>query len=449
MAMDPDAGFERLSLSGDLSDVDIDFAEPTPESGSASTPATPATSTGGPYCREKRLRCTYEGCGKAFNRPVRLEEHMRTHTNERSLTCQYPGCDKSYFKQSHLNAHVKSAHTKIRNFKCTREGCGKAFTTGQRLRLHQGTHDGSNKYKCTGYPPCDQVFRKRETLQRHVKSTHEHIGPFACQRQDATTGEQCNRSFDTAAKRAQHERTAHAVNQFSCDICVDQDKQAALFATYGELQSHMRSEHPPTCPHCSEPFDTTNELAVHIDLFHSDSQDGQPPAKKARKDRGTRRAPAIFKPAPKVNPHPFGLGDSSAATTAASSAAASPPANGYQDQDFVLDGSMTMYGDSFWGADGHELSFNPYQGYLPAAPPATREQSSFALASSPDVALPQMRSNSDQFVAETPAAPTGPVPTRAEHPVASLDDFIDPRLFTVEAEREIRKKGMRSIVRDS
>ena len=32
--------------------------------------------------RVKKFVCTVEGCGKAYTRPVRLEEHVRTHTGE-------------------------------------------------------------------------------------------------------------------------------------------------------------------------------------------------------------------------------------------------------------------------------------------------------------------------------------------------------------------------------
>jgi hypothetical protein len=262
---------------------------------------------------------------------------------------------------------------------------------------------------------------------------------------------------------AHHERTVHSPAQFSCDICVERNDQAAtntilsgstfivaVFTTYGELQAHIRSEHPPTCPYCSEPFDTTNELTVHIDLFHnagssrhhdSEVQDGERPAKKARKDRGMRRAPAITKnTAPKVNPLPFGLGDSSAANSAVSSAAHSPQPNSVGSQDFrFLDSSMTMFGDSFWGASGNELSFDADQGYVPAAPLATRRQTPFALPGNPEVALPQMRFNSDNYIPETSA--NSAAPARVQQPMAPLETFIDPLLFTAEAERETSQIG--------
>lgn len=41
--------------------------------------------------RVKKFRCVVEGCGKAYTRPVRLEEHVRTHTGEVSRAAVMAG----------------------------------------------------------------------------------------------------------------------------------------------------------------------------------------------------------------------------------------------------------------------------------------------------------------------------------------------------------------------
>jgi hypothetical protein len=38
-----------------------------------------------PIKPERPYRCTFEGCDKAYKKPCRLEEHLRSHTNEVSL----------------------------------------------------------------------------------------------------------------------------------------------------------------------------------------------------------------------------------------------------------------------------------------------------------------------------------------------------------------------------
>lgn len=44
--------------------------------------ATKVKLTGG---RAKKYGCTFEGCNKSYSRPVRLEEHLRSHTGEVSI----------------------------------------------------------------------------------------------------------------------------------------------------------------------------------------------------------------------------------------------------------------------------------------------------------------------------------------------------------------------------
>lgn len=293
MEVDSDEDFEKVSVTGDFSDAESEYLVPATND---PLPATPATTQGTPFCREKRLRCPYEGCDKAFNRPTRLQEHIRSHTNERPFKCPHTPCDKDYLRESHLKHHIKSAHSDVRNYKCTYEGCDKAFATGQRLRVHEATHEGPNKYRCQGYPPCNQVFRKKETLQRHILSAHEGTQPFPCTKTDSRTGQPCTKAYDTAAKLAAHDRSNHDPNRFSCDECVTYNQELAAngflgnevepretkqayFATYAELQAHNASEHPPTCPHCSLPFITAKELTRHNELIHDIPDPNAKPSK--------------------------------------------------------------------------------------------------------------------------------------------------------------------------
>lgn len=285
MDLDSDDDFEKVDIPSDMSDSESEPSFSSRRKTSTPTASTPATTASTPFCREKRLLCPYEGCDKAFNRPVRLEEHIRSHTNERPFKCHYPFCDKDYLRESHLKHHIKSAHTDIRDYTCTFPGCGKSFATGQRLKVHQATHDGPNKYICREYPPCNQVFRKKETLQRHIQTVHENQEAFQCSEIDSRTGKPCNKSFANASKLAAHERQAHDPSRFSCSECIafnarlannsglnvrerfEYAKQA-YFSSFTELQTHNAEEHPPTCNVCSLPFTTQRELTRHNELIH-------------------------------------------------------------------------------------------------------------------------------------------------------------------------------------
>lgn len=241
------------------------------------TPFSPASSK---YPSDlKTYSCSYEGCSKAFNRPARLAEHVRSHKNERIFNCTYDDCDKTFLRASHLNHHVKSAHTLIRDYVCEREGCGKTFVTGSRLRRHLAAHEGRDKYRCTSYQPCNETFRKHSTLQKHIMMVHLHQKPFPCPNLDPATEQPCTQAFDTAGHLRAHERRMHGGSRFTCTECAaknqggdgtDSGNATVSFLTYTLLQNHMRSAHPPTCPNCSTTCSSARELRRHLEIAHGD-----------------------------------------------------------------------------------------------------------------------------------------------------------------------------------
>ncbi|PWY82820.1 hypothetical protein BO70DRAFT_314097 [Aspergillus heteromorphus CBS 117.55] len=244
------------------------------------TPATPMSTISARYPSElKTHRCPFDGCTKAFNRPARLQEHLRSHNNERLFQCPQEDCDKTFLRASHLNHHIKSAHTGVRDYVCDRPGCGKSFVTGSRLRRHLAAHDGRDKYRCTEYPPCDETFRKHSTLQKHIMSAHLNQKPFACPHVDPTTGQKCPMAFDSAGHLRAHESRVHAEKRFTCTECIQTNHPdanpsfgppptATTFPTYALLQAHIRSVHPPQCPNCAMTCSTARELRRHLEVAH-------------------------------------------------------------------------------------------------------------------------------------------------------------------------------------
>lgn len=244
------------------------------------TPLTPFSPASSKYPSELKTHlCPYTGCNKAFNRPARLTEHIRSHTNDRIFACTYEGCEKNFLRASHLNHHIKSAHTLIRDYVCEREGCGKAFATGSRLRRHLAAHEGRDKYTCTEMAEgegkqCGESFRKHSTLLKHVMTVHFKKRPFPCQA-TLDSGEACTAAFDTAGHLKAHERRVHGEARFMCIECTGSleleglgDGKPYSFATYALLQSHMRSVHPPTCPSCAHTCSSARDLRRHMEISH-------------------------------------------------------------------------------------------------------------------------------------------------------------------------------------
>jgi general transcription factor IIIA len=295
---DSDDDFERLSdisLADAASLVDSLYSQDEldsldlPDDSPVTTPASDSYHDQSTSDKGKKFKCTYEGCSKAFNRPIRLEDHLRSHINDRAYRCPHEGCSNTYLRLTHLNQHIKSAHTQIRDYKCTWKGCDKAFTTGTKLRKHLAVHEGHEKYRCRGFEGCDQTFRKKETLQRHIVAVHLGAKPFPC------PAESCNKAFDTGEHLRQHQRVNHNPFRYSCNLCLEtinaDDKlsdvgkqelrKLAYFSNWSDFQVHNRDVHPPTCSTCNKQFPTNRALTAH----HASRHEGMPAGETREKRR--------------------------------------------------------------------------------------------------------------------------------------------------------------------
>ena len=129
----PPAG-DCYSDDGEISATD--FSEEQDEAGSApgTTPTTPLTAPlqRHPSDANKNHQCPYQDCSKSFNRPAKLAQHVRSHTNERPFVCPHAPCTKNFLRQWHLTHHIKSAHKAERNHVCDRENCAKSFLKATR-----------------------------------------------------------------------------------------------------------------------------------------------------------------------------------------------------------------------------------------------------------------------------------------------------------------------------
>ena len=245
---------------------------------SGSAPLTPFSSVSSPRYPSnlKNISCTFPECGKLFNRPAKLTQHLRSHTNTRPYICPDSSCAKDFLRDSHLKHHIKSQHSNVRDYVCSWEGCEKSFITGTRLRRHYAVHKGENKFRCV-IIGCGQIFRKHGTLQKHIKVVHEGKSPFVCTL-PGEEGEVCGAGFDAASKLKSHEGRMHGGKRFWCTLCpsstqekgmcANKDTLGMKFSTYTELQEHLSREHPPTCTDCGIRCKSQRELKVHVDILH-------------------------------------------------------------------------------------------------------------------------------------------------------------------------------------
>ncbi|KJX96833.1 hypothetical protein TI39_contig598g00018 [Zymoseptoria brevis] len=293
----------------------------------ATATATAFTTTSTTTRREKKFVCPYEGCNSAYDRPVRLKGHINTHTGERPFACNEPGCGKTFCKPEHLLRHVDQNHGG-EIFTCTRkigpdETCGKKFTSSYRLRRHEARHQEKDETTCT-WEGCNKVFRKQDTLQRHIRKDHLGEDSYVCDH-DMGNGETCGQSFATPGLLKGHTQREHAAPKYWCDICtnaanpeveeiiapihndldpeflptaedlmeipegVNADLMRNLsvednaprvvrlpaglvsFPTLHDLQRHNKAVHPPICTECGKKCRSGKDLRAHIDIEHPPS----------------------------------------------------------------------------------------------------------------------------------------------------------------------------------
>ena len=84
---------------------------------------------------QKRLKCTHDGCGKAFEENCDFVRHMRIHSGEKPFKCTHTGCGKAFSVNGNLVRHMKT-HSGEKPYKCTHEECGKAFSDASNLSQH-------------------------------------------------------------------------------------------------------------------------------------------------------------------------------------------------------------------------------------------------------------------------------------------------------------------------
>ncbi|EEY22680.1 zinc finger protein [Verticillium alfalfae VaMs.102] len=161
---------------------------------------------------------------------------------------------------------------------CTTEDCGKSFLTATRLRRHQEVHAGQNRFRCRDYPPCDQSFRKHNTLQRHIRAEHQGGPAYLCPEQG------CHAGFDSQGALRNHTKRDHSEPSFWCDECELEadpsgDRPPRRCKGQAELERHVELYHsgiplearktiPCAWPGCDKKFTKKSNLNAHVRSAH-------------------------------------------------------------------------------------------------------------------------------------------------------------------------------------
>ncbi|CCE63865.1 hypothetical protein TPHA_0G00270 [Tetrapisispora phaffii CBS 4417] len=126
------------------------------------------------HSAEKPFHCSF--CDKGLTTRQQLKRHEITHS--KSFQCTFEGCAESFYKHPQLRAHVLSVH--LEKLKC--QFCGKSFQRPYRLKNHLTKHHNpevENPYPCS-YNNCTKNFKTWTALQRHLKNDHPKVRCEVC-----------------------------------------------------------------------------------------------------------------------------------------------------------------------------------------------------------------------------------------------------------------------------
>ena len=125
---------------------------------------------------EKPYHCSV--CGKGVITMQQLRRHEITHT--KSFECPYQNCNESFYKHPQLRSHILSVHLE----KLTCKQCGKKFQRPYRLENHIRKHhnpDVATPYNCS-FSGCLLSFKTWTQLTQHVKNDHPKLQCDICKK---------------------------------------------------------------------------------------------------------------------------------------------------------------------------------------------------------------------------------------------------------------------------
>ncbi|CAF3888300.1 unnamed protein product [Rotaria sp. Silwood1] len=184
------------------------------------------------------------GCTHRPDKPSRIKEHIRRHTQEKTIACPRCGslfsCGVKFIEHCQLSIEVSP------NFQC--EKCAQQFQSKSLLQKHLNKH--ATKHAC---PYCTQIFSTPSGVKRHIIYRHTDIKYFQCP--------DCSLSFKCANSLTVHRRRLHLLPLL--DKINDDDKEQPT-----DSNDKQQPQYKYACHLCERCFSRGKKLTGHLLKVH-------------------------------------------------------------------------------------------------------------------------------------------------------------------------------------
>ena len=172
---------------------------------------------------DRNLKCTYQGCERAFKTQVALKSHLDIHAGIKNYVCSE--CGFAFRSKQELKGHILRKHSQVKKtLPC--EICGKLFRHMSNLKSHFNIHKAQSErqHRCQ---ECNITFKSELTLKNHMV-LHDPSRPFKCNK--------CPLRYKNKDAWVSHQ-SSHDNPQFSCQFC------DVSYTRKDNLKRHMKDKH--------------------------------------------------------------------------------------------------------------------------------------------------------------------------------------------------------------
>nr|XP_014085336.1 transcription factor grauzone [Bactrocera oleae] len=201
-------------------------------------------------------------CGKTFQKPSLLAEHVQWHTNPSKFKCD--DCGKQLKSSKCLASHIKIIHSKkeVNHETVCCHICSKVFRGQKCLDNHVRKHGDNREYNCD---ICAKSFATPQRLRKHIEAIHEDIHRHIC--------DVCGKAFKFKPSFERHVLEHQGIIEppVQCDICGEWSKNKHVH----RLHQFKHNNTDTDCKYCGRKCRSRTALRGHINYMHKKKYDLQ------------------------------------------------------------------------------------------------------------------------------------------------------------------------------